>query len=154
MDSKAIFEMIFGSDKFEPLIGELQLSMMTSMQENHPPEFMDFKQKKREVQIAVNLTTSLSVYAADKVGGTDDLQAEMVEQAQELAANPMGKLLLGKIAQIYLEQANQVLGGFKALGANIGEYKGGIKQKTAIASSLYKTYKAAKKMEKQHQKEM
>jgi hypothetical protein len=26
MDSKAIFEMIFGSDKFEPLIGELQLA--------------------------------------------------------------------------------------------------------------------------------
>jgi len=26
MDSKLIFEMIFGSDKFEPLIGELALS--------------------------------------------------------------------------------------------------------------------------------
>ena len=49
MDSKAIFEMIFGSEKFEPLIGELQLSQMTSMQEDHPPEIMEFKQKKREI---------------------------------------------------------------------------------------------------------
>jgi DnaJ-class molecular chaperone len=26
MDSKAIFEMIFGSEKFEPILGELKLS--------------------------------------------------------------------------------------------------------------------------------
>ena len=29
MDSKVIFEMIFGSDKFESLIGELALATMT-----------------------------------------------------------------------------------------------------------------------------
>ena len=77
--------------------------MMTSMQEDHPPEILEFKQKKREIQIAINLTTNLAIYAADKVGGTDDLQTEMVEQAKELSANPMGKLLLGKIGLIYFE---------------------------------------------------
>lgn len=118
--------MIFGSEKFEPLIGELQLSMMTSMQEDHPPEIMEFKQKKREIQIAVNLTTNLALYAADKVGGTDDLQTEMVELAQELIANPMGKLLLGKIGVIYYEQALQQLGGVEALGAEFDEFKGGL----------------------------
>lgn len=52
-----------------------------------------------------------------------------------------------------MEQANRVLGGLKGIGAGVHEYKGGIKQKTAIASSIYKTYKAAKKMEKQERKE-
>jgi hypothetical protein len=32
------------------------------------------------------------------------------------------------------------------MGANMDEFKGGIKQKAAIAGSLYKTYKEAKKM--------
>jgi hypothetical protein len=55
VDSKLIFEMIFGSDKLESLIGELAISSMAQMQENHPPELMEFKQKKREVTIAINL---------------------------------------------------------------------------------------------------
>lgn len=152
MDSKAIFEMIFGSDKFEPLIGELQLAMMATMQDDQPPELLEFKQKRREVQIAVNLATSLTLYAADRVGHTDDLQQECIDQAKELSANPMGKLLLGKIGWIYCEQAKQELGGLDAIGANIDEFKGGIKQKHAIASSLYKTYKAATKMQKEQQK--
>ena len=66
----------------------------------------------------------------------------------------MGKLLLGKIGLIYFEQANQVLGGLKGIGANIGEFKGGIKQKSAIAGSIYKTYKAAKKMKNEEEKEI
>lgn len=39
----------------------------------------------------------------------------------------MGKLLLGKIGWIYVEQAKQELGGLDAIGANIDEFKGGIK---------------------------
>jgi hypothetical protein len=31
MDSKMIFEMIFGSEKFEPLVGELKISMMVNL---------------------------------------------------------------------------------------------------------------------------
>ena len=34
MDSKVIFEMIFGSEKFEPLIGEMQLSLMMNCPED------------------------------------------------------------------------------------------------------------------------
>lgn len=34
IDSKVIFEMIFGSEKFETLIGELALSSMAQMQDN------------------------------------------------------------------------------------------------------------------------
>ena len=47
--------MLFGSDKFEALIGELAFSSMAQMQDNHPPELLEFKQKKREVMIAINL---------------------------------------------------------------------------------------------------
>ena len=43
MDSKAMFEMIFGSEKFEPLIGELGLAMMMTMKEGDPPELFEFK---------------------------------------------------------------------------------------------------------------
>lgn len=43
MDSKHMFEMIFGSEKFEPLIGEPSMAMMMTMKEDDPPELLEFK---------------------------------------------------------------------------------------------------------------
>ena len=43
MDSKAIFEMIFGSDKFEPILGELKLAQMMQAHEGTPSELLEFK---------------------------------------------------------------------------------------------------------------
>ena len=125
--------MIFGSDKFESLIGELALSSMAQMQDNHPPELLEFKQKKREVMVAINLQNNLAIYQADLVGNTDDLHQDTIERAQELSTNPMGKLLLGKIGWIYCEQAKQELGGSESMGAHIDEFKGGLKQKANIS---------------------
>ena len=62
MDSKATFEMIFGSEKFEPLVGELQLASMANAKEEDPSELLDFKQRKREVMIAVNLVRTLDPF--------------------------------------------------------------------------------------------
>jgi hypothetical protein len=68
--------------------------------------------------------------------------------AQELCKNPMGKMMLGKIAAIYIEQGHQHLGGFKAMEASVGEVTGRWGAKIDVAKSMYSTYKAAKKMEK------
>ena len=43
MDSKAMFEMIFGTEKFDPLLGELQTMQMMNMTDDTPPEFLKFK---------------------------------------------------------------------------------------------------------------
>lgn len=53
--------------------------------------------------IAVNLSTHLCIHAADEMNGTKDLENEMKQMAEELSANPMGKLMLGKISWIYSE---------------------------------------------------
>ncbi|CAE7476132.1 ATJ10, partial [Symbiodinium microadriaticum] len=63
MDPGALYAMIFGSEKFEPIIGELQLasqmqSQVEESQEVHP-KVRAFHQKKREVQCAVNLAQKL-----------------------------------------------------------------------------------------------
>ena len=54
--------MIFGSEKFEPLVGELQLAAMANVQEDAPSELLDFHQRKREVMIAVNLVKTLDTF--------------------------------------------------------------------------------------------
>lgn len=76
MDSSAFFAVIFGSEKFESIVGQLRLAMMMELGENPlaaedeaqakpdaPPgdtSFkIDFRQGKREVQLAVNLAKKL-----------------------------------------------------------------------------------------------
>ena len=75
MDGAALFSMIFGSERFEPLVGELKLvaQMMTaadSEEGNKDPdapnadgslnsELLEFKQWKREVSCAVHLADLL-----------------------------------------------------------------------------------------------
>lgn len=84
LDSSAFFQIMFGSEKFDYYVGELQLtSMMNSgmeamdkMDENKEEESDDalfhsmfgndaalqFRQRKREVQCAVNLVTTLQTF--------------------------------------------------------------------------------------------
>jgi hypothetical protein len=76
---------------------------MMSMQEGMPSEFLEFKQKRREVLIAINLNNMLKLFAADKEFMTTDLEEEVVELCQELAKNPIGTLLISKIGRIYRE---------------------------------------------------
>lgn len=64
VDSATLFAMIFGSEKFVPLVGELKIA--TQMQERDNEEggskLRNFRQKKREIQCAINLVVKLQPY--------------------------------------------------------------------------------------------
>ena len=66
----------------------------------------------------------------------------------------MGKMMLGVISYIYIEQAQQYLGGIDGAQAHMKEMSHNIKGKYAIAKSAYETYKAAQKMQKEKEKKM
>lgn len=77
IDSASLFAMIFGSEKFEPLLGELQLaSQMGALsgekqdKNAEHPKLRAFKQKKRCVQCAVNLASKLQVKTFSHVNCT------------------------------------------------------------------------------------
>ncbi|KAH9261724.1 hypothetical protein BASA81_000380 [Batrachochytrium salamandrivorans] len=97
MDSSAFFAVIFGSEKFESIVGQLRLAMMMELGENPlapeeegqakpdaPPgdtSFkIDFRQGKREVQLAVNLAKKLDGAVAKDLA---ELRAEFAKQQRE-----------------------------------------------------------------------
>lgn len=63
-DSATLFAMIFGSEKFESLVGELKLAsqMQAKEGETHSFQLDNFKQRKREIQCALNLALKLQPY--------------------------------------------------------------------------------------------
>jgi len=59
-----MFTMIFGSDKFEALVGELKMASMMDIEDRleNVNKYLWFKQHKREILCAVNLAEKLDKF--------------------------------------------------------------------------------------------
>lgn len=67
LDASILFNMIFGSEKFNDYVGEMKMVIMMSaptenLTEHQKGEFLDFKQTKREVSLAVQLCKFVQPY--------------------------------------------------------------------------------------------
>ena len=129
--------MIFGSEKFEPLIGELEIAKQ--MQNNQSDEeektskfeskLNKFQQKKRQVQCAVNLTKKLQQYVD---GDEEGFRMAAREEAKELSQSPFGATLLGVIGNGYIEFTRSEKG---SISASLSSVSRGIGTRLNIASS-------------------
>ena len=129
----ALYAMLFGSEKFDLIIGELQLAQQikASMDatdlavdgttpdpaESNAPKLLPFYQRKREVQCAVNLAEKLSSFVSS--GGTDaaiaSLKESTQEEAKELVMSPLGAALLAVVGGVYIEVARSELSTLESL---------------------------------------
>jgi len=100
MDPTAFFAMVFGSDEFEPLVGALKLA--TSMGADHEVsnEESAFKQRRREVQCAVNLRDLVDPFVRGELDA-EGFEASMTTRAASLALTPFGEELLHVIGYVY-----------------------------------------------------
>lgn len=148
IDAKALFAMIFGSERFEPIVGELELA--TRMQHGglgigddgssgskealmySNPKVKNFIQKRREVQCAVTLAKRLERY----VGGDESgFRREAEEEAVELSQTAFGGVLLSAIGNAYIEHAVAEAGGLSGLSVNMKQTARGLTTRIAIAQA-------------------
>eukprot|EP01034_Spumella_vulgaris_P021890 gene21890-27967_t len=112
VDSSTLFAMIFGSEKFVPLVGELKLATQMQSAEGSAEEggskMRQFKQKKREVQCATNLVVKLQPYL-DCEENAEQYILTQIEEVKELSSSPFGSTLLGTIGLAYQEAASSEL---------------------------------------------
>eukprot|EP01041_Mallomonas_annulata_P001668 gene1668-3224_t len=123
LDPGAMYAMIFGSEKFETFIGELQLaSQMQAEVEGATPtsnhKLKTFKQKKREIKCAVYLASKLQMYVD---AGEQALRDWASEEAKELSQSPIGGTLLATLGNVYMEQAKSDLGGYTGWEAGMSQ---------------------------------
>jgi hypothetical protein len=111
MDPTTMYAMLFGSESFDDLIGELQLaSILQQAEQGADPSLrhMSHKQRSREVSCARKLAEWLDKF----VGGELDaaaFEAEAKAHAAELAQTGFGELLTHTIGRVYLYKASQAL---------------------------------------------
>ena len=120
-DASALYGMLFGSEKFDTLIGELQLAQQVKagmdVEAGVSPEVLPFRQRKREIQIAVNLANRMQAFV-DADGGESAisiLREETVVEVAELGSSPLGKALLDVIGSCYYKSARSELSTLDSL---------------------------------------
>lgn len=108
MDSSTLYAMIFGSEKFIPLIGELKVTsqMQSIMDPNSAAssKLEAFRQRKRELSCAINLRDKLQRFT-DLNGDEEAFHLSFKEELDELSASPFGSTLVATIGRAYHEHA-------------------------------------------------
>jgi hypothetical protein len=135
LDAASMYAMVFGSERFEELIGELQIAKQMQQQEEkqHQTRFeaklSQFQQTKREVKCAVNLTRKLQQYVGGDVEG---FKSAVEEEAVELSQSPFGATLVGVIGNAYSEFSSAEKG---SMSASMSSITRGIGTRINIASA-------------------
>lgn len=116
MGASSMYAMIFGNENFEGIIGELQIAGHLEALTNGSTissELMQFKQRKRELQCAVNLVNKLNSYKSH------DSKAHFLEKVQkeaaELTDTALGGALLACIGQSYMDAAKSEMNTLASL---------------------------------------
>jgi curved DNA-binding protein CbpA len=155
MDSSALFSIIFGSEKFEPLIGELKVAsyMQQAMAQangqvtEEPPLLTKFRQRKREVQCAVNLVAKLQPYV-DSNGNIELYQSLLLEEVKELSSSPVASSLLSTIGLAYVEYAKQESSTLDSMNVGFQQASRGFMTRWNIASSGISAAMKARELQK------
>ena len=112
VDPSQMYAMLFGSEKFDDLIGELQIASILQQAEggedNPSLKHLSHKQRSREVLCARKLADRLQRYVDYEIDEAT-FKADATAQAAELAQTPFGELLTHTVGRIYVFKASQAL---------------------------------------------
>jgi hypothetical protein len=108
IDASALYALFFGSEQFEYIIGDLQITTQAKAFMEHglpslPVEILQFKQRKREVQLALNLAKKIESYVD---GDTFGFQERIRQEASALSETVLGAALLAVIGTSYVNAAS------------------------------------------------
>ncbi|KAK9815321.1 hypothetical protein WJX72_001695 [[Myrmecia] bisecta] len=146
MDGAEFFSMLFGSDSFEHLVGELMIAAAARNGGDLSAGQMKKLQIAREERLAVLLNALLRRWVeGDQEGFKESMQAE----AAGLVMASYGSVLVKTIGRVYESQAEIFLGGLVDGTLAAMRSKGqSVKSQFAAASLALKVFQAQSQMEK------
>jgi len=114
VDTSAFFAALFGSDKFEPLVGRLGLATMAMAGVELSKADAQLLQERREGRIAIHLAELLSPFVQGDLAAFD---AAATALALDLSKASFGSTMLHSIGFMYTNAAEQWLGDLMNVGA-------------------------------------
>ncbi|EFJ53165.1 molecular chaperone [Volvox carteri f. nagariensis] len=144
MDGGSFFNMLFGSDQFEHLVGELFIAMAARNAGELGSAEMAREQGIRVQKLCVNLKAMLKRYEE----GEEAFVAAMREEAARLVRASFGETMLRTIGKVYDTQADINAGGFfSGMAAKFRSHGENMRSQFQAASAAIKVYQAQQKIE-------
>lgn len=151
VDPSTLFAMVFGSDQFMHLVGELQLATLAAHVDddgNAPThEFLENCQNQRVVKLAAEMLSFLEPWTS---GDRRAFVKWAKKQVSTLGETNFGPAILYTIGYVYARRANIALGKSHMFGLP-AFFKGGLYRTHKINSQL-KANAAASRVMNQHKK--
>ena len=146
MDPTLFFGMLFGSDKFDHLVGRLQLATIFASGGDVDRQALKEIQRRREIRIAANLAGLLERHVAGDVEG---FKATMRAEAEELRKASFGATMLRTIGVVYELQGRRREGNIIEDGITAVRERGhAIAQQARAARSALAVFGAYRKVQK------
>lgn len=151
MDSSTLYAMIFGSEKFIPLIGELkvtsQVKSLVDASSAANSKLESFRQKKREVVCAVNLREKLQRFV-DLKGNEEAFHESFKEELDELSSSPFGSTLVATIGRAYHEHAVSELSTMHGVSVSLLQTSRAFSTGLSLANESIRAALTANQMQK------
>eukprot|EP00041_Stephanoeca_diplocostata_P034424 m.1173100 g.1173100 ORF g.1173100 m.1173100 type:complete len:548 (-) comp24520_c0_seq5:3009-4652(-) len=146
MDSTVLFNMLFGSDQFSHLVGELYFTMTMRLGQNEKD--LERAQLSRISHLAEVLAKRLSMW---EQGEHEKFIAEANAEAEKLRTASFGAVLLTSVGGAYEIAARVGLGGLQSIGASFTGFRRRMGQYYDAVSAVTKVAQVQSKMERAQQ---
>jgi curved DNA-binding protein CbpA len=112
-DPGITFSLLFGSEQFEDIVGELWIApIIYRISGEAPPckREMALDQRRREIQLAVNMVRKFDFFASngntlERLLALSQFKDEAHKEAKELSETRLGASLLGLVGRVYSDRA-------------------------------------------------
>lgn len=143
MDSGLFFTMLFGSDRFDDLIGELYITTTARLGMSNELE-LERSQVNRVTSLATTLEKRLLVW---ELGEHDKFVAAAVAEAESLLTASYGAIILNAVGEAYVNAAQKELGGLSGISASFRSFGQSMGRYYAVAKAASKAVSLQKKVE-------
>lgn len=149
MDARAFFGLLFGSERFEPWTGELliaaQADHFSKASEDDEMSELEKSLKKRQLRREVACAVNLRERSAPYVYGRDSegFEAQMRQEARELASSQFGPELLQALGEMYLARSEIYLANEMHGRISLTKSRASMKHNSLVLKHRLRFYKNA-----------
>eukprot|EP00040_Diaphanoeca_grandis_P011155 m.57083 g.57083 ORF g.57083 m.57083 type:complete len:548 (+) comp22337_c0_seq2:407-2050(+) len=142
MDSSLFFTMLFGSDRFNDLIGELYITTTARLGMSNEVE-LERSQIQRVTNLAAILQERLLVW---ELGHHDKFVNTAIAEVNSLKTASYGDIILTAVGEAYINAAQKELGGFTGISASFRSFGQSMGRYYAVAKAASKAVSVQNKV--------
>lgn len=106
LNSKKLYTLLIGNENLYIYTGELLVTLLLNLDDNHPLKILNFQIKKKNIFVANNLCKTLNYYLENNI---KDSEKFYINKRNQVSINIFDKFIINIIGNIYIGTAKNFL---------------------------------------------